>query len=70
MADQSFDLDIFRDLLEATGVVGQIAKDEKTFAAIYNAFRSEDATTFQRLLSQLHAGIPHAACGRAFGDPW
>jgi hypothetical protein len=53
MADQSLELDIFRDLLEGASLVGQISKDEKTFTTLYNAFRIADARTFQASLNQL-----------------
>jgi hypothetical protein len=52
MADQSFEFDVFRDLLEGASVIGQVSKDEKIFDTLYNAFRSADAKTFQSVLNQ------------------
>jgi len=58
MADQSFELDVFRDLLEEAGVVGQLAKGEKSFVAAYEAFRAEDRKAFQAVLKRLKL-VPH-----------
>jgi hypothetical protein len=53
VADQRFELDVFRDLLEEAGVVGQLANDEKSFLAAFEAFRSEDRNAFQAVLKRL-----------------
>ncbi len=53
MADQKFDLDVFRDLLEGAGTIGQVAADEQVFTSIYNAFRAGDAKAFQAYLTRL-----------------
>ena len=52
MPDQSFELDIFRDLLEGATTIAQISKDEKAFTTLYNAFRIADARAFQASLNQ------------------
>ncbi|MEO6982341.1 MAG: hypothetical protein ABI072_04420, partial [Edaphobacter sp.] len=52
MSDRSFELDIFRDLLEGATTIAQISKDEKAFTTLYNAFRIADARTFQASLNQ------------------
>lgn len=56
MADQSFELDVFRDLTEEANVVGQLSKDQRSFAAAYAAFRSGDPKAFQAVLGQLGLG--------------
>ena len=53
MADQDFELDVFRDLLEEAGAIGQLAKGETSFAAAYEAFRAEDRKAFQTVLKRL-----------------
>src|SRR5712691_9119968 len=53
MADESFELDVFRDLLEEAGVVGNLAQVEKPFDTAYEAFRSQDRNAFQGVLKQL-----------------
>ena len=53
MADQSLELDVFRDLLEEAGVVGQLAKDEKAFTAAYEAFRAGNSQQFHAILERL-----------------
>ena len=53
MADQSYELDVLRDLLEESGVVGQLGKDPKAFTSAYQAFRAGDAKTFQAVLAQI-----------------
>ena len=58
MADQGFELDVFRDLLEEARVIGELAKDEKSFTAAYKAFRSGDAKAFQAVLERLRL-IPY-----------
>src|SRR6266702_38689 len=52
MADQSFELDVLRDLLEGAAIAGQIGKDEQQFTALYNAFRIADGRTFQEALNK------------------
>ena len=53
MADQSFELDVLRDLLEEAGTTGQLAKNEKAFLTAYEAFRSEDRRAFGAVLNRL-----------------
>jgi len=53
MADQSFELDVFRDLLEEAAVVGQLASNQQLFLAAYEAFRAEDPKAFQAALDRL-----------------
>ena len=50
MADQGFELDVFRDLLEEAGAVGRLARSEKSFIAAYEAFRRQDPKAFQAAL--------------------
>lgn len=52
MADQSFELDVLRDLLEGAAIAGQISKDEQQFTTLYNAFRIADGRTFQDALNK------------------
>jgi len=54
MTDRGFELDAFRDLLEESGVVGELAKDQKSFLAAYAAFRSADRNEFQDVLKRLN----------------
>jgi len=58
MPDQSFELDVLRDLLEEAGVVGKLAKTEKSFITAFEAFRSEDRKAFQAVLKRLQL-IPY-----------
>jgi hypothetical protein len=53
MADQSFELDVLRDLLDEAGAVGQLAKGEKSFTNAYEAFRAGDRKAFQTVLKRL-----------------
>lgn len=53
MPDQSYELDVLRDLREEAGVVGELAGNEKSFLAAYDAFRSADRKAFQAVLDQL-----------------
>jgi len=53
MADQSFELDVLRDLLDEAGAVGQLAADEKSFLAAYQAFRAGNRQAFQASLERL-----------------
>ena len=53
MANQGFDYDAFRDLLEGVSVIGRLAKDEKAFREAYEAFRSSKAKEFQAILKRL-----------------
>jgi hypothetical protein len=53
MADQGFELDVLRDLLEEAGTIGRLAKNEKAFLAAYEAFRSEDRRAFEAVLKRL-----------------
>ncbi len=56
MADQNEEIEVLRDLLEEADVAGQLGKDEKSFAAAYEAFRSGDAKAFQAVLARLGLG--------------
>jgi len=53
MADQGFELDVFRDLLEEAGTIGRLAGAPKSFTTAYEAFRSEDRKAFQAVLARL-----------------
>jgi hypothetical protein len=53
MADQGFELDVFRDLLEEAGIVGRLADNEKAFRSAYAAFRAGNRGAFQTALRQL-----------------
>ncbi len=53
MAEQGFELDVLRDLLEEAAAVGQLSKTEKPFVTAYEAFRSEDRKAFQAILKRL-----------------
>ncbi len=53
MADQSFELDILRDLLESAQIAAQISKDEQLFTTLYKSFRIADAKAFQAALTKL-----------------
>jgi hypothetical protein len=53
MADQSLELDVFRDLLEELGIVGALAKDEKSFTVVFEAFRAGDQKAYQAALEKL-----------------
>src|SRR6266540_275853 len=53
MPDESFELDVFRDLLEEAGAIGRFARAEKSFLAAYEAFRSEDQKGFQATLRRM-----------------
>src|SRR5262249_44500031 len=53
MADQSFEFDVLRDLLDEAGAVGQLAADENAFLAAYKAFRAADRRGFQAVLEKL-----------------
>jgi hypothetical protein len=53
MAKKKFDYDTIRDLLEGASVVGRLAKDEKAFRQVYEAFRSSETKEFLALLKRL-----------------
>ena len=53
MPDQSLELDVFRDLLEELGVIDELAKDEKSFTAVFEAFRAGDQKAYQAALGRL-----------------
>lgn len=53
MADQGFELDVLRDLLEEAETTGRLARNEKAFLAAYEAFRSEDRRAFGAVLKRL-----------------
>ncbi len=52
MATSGFELDVFRDFLEEAGAAGELAKDEKSFQAAYEAFRALDPKAFQAALQK------------------
>ena len=54
MADQSFELDVFRDLMEQAGAIRQLIRDEKAFTAAYEAFRAGNSQEFHAILQRLH----------------
>jgi hypothetical protein len=51
--EEGFDSDVLRELLREADLVGGLAKDEKSFMAAYEAFRSEDREGFQAVLQRL-----------------
>lgn len=53
MADQGFELDVLRDLLEEARTVGRLAGTPKSFNSAYEAFRSEDRKSFLAVLRRL-----------------
>jgi hypothetical protein len=52
MKDQNLEQDILRDLWEQASAVGELSKDEKTFTAAYEAFRSQDPQAFHNVLDK------------------
>lgn len=46
--------DVLRDALEEARAIGELAKDDKSFIAAYEAFRNNDAKAWQALLQKLH----------------
>ena len=53
MPDRSLELDVFRDLMEEAGTIGQLAKDKEAFTAAYEAFRAGDSEKFHAILERL-----------------
>ena len=53
MAERNLELDVFRDLLEQSELVGQLAKEEKAFTAVYEAFRAQDPKAYFDALERL-----------------
>lgn len=53
MATHSFELDAFRDALEEAAAAGELARDEKSFLAAYEAFRAQDPRAWQAVLQKL-----------------
>lgn len=54
MADQAFELDVFRNLLEEADVVaGALAKDQAGFDRLYKAFQAQDKRGYQGALREL-----------------
>ncbi len=53
MANEEFDFDALRDLLEGASLVGNIAQDKKTFRSAYGAFRAGNTSDFQTVLKRL-----------------
>jgi hypothetical protein len=53
MADQGFELDVLHDLLKEASVVAQLARGEKTFLSVYEAFRAGDRKAFQTALRRV-----------------
>ena len=53
MANERFDYNAFRDLLEGASAVGHLAKDEKAFHEAYEALRCGEAKEFQAVLKRL-----------------
>src|SRR6516165_9336979 len=53
MGDESFELDVFRDLIEEASAVGRLAGADKSFMGAYEAFRSLDPKGFQTALNRL-----------------
>ncbi len=58
MADESFELDVFRDLLEEARVVAQLARGEKSYVTAHEALRAGDRKAFQAALKRLKL-VPH-----------
>lgn len=53
MKDQELELDILRDLTDEVSVIGTLAKDEKSFTAVYKAFRAGDGKAYHAALDHL-----------------
>jgi hypothetical protein len=53
VADQAFELDALHDLLEEGMAVAQLAKDEKQFLGVYQAFRAGNRQAFEEELRRL-----------------
>ena len=79
MANNNFDYEAVRDLLEGVSAVGRLAKDEKAFRQVYEAFRSGglamvkpraglDARTLTGIAGGSRSGlVRRALCGK---DAW
>ena len=59
MANQDFELDVFRDLLEEARIIGNLAQNDQLFTTAYEAFRARDAKAFQAALKR---GGPSPRC--------
>src|SRR5712692_9510711 len=55
---------LIANLRRAGQAAGRLAQDDTTFRAVVDAFRAEDAESFQRLLGQLEIGLD---CERVCG---
>jgi hypothetical protein len=53
MANQVFNYNAFRDLLEGASLIGQLAKDENAFREAYEALRLGEPARFQAVLNRL-----------------
>ena len=54
MADQGFELDVFRNLLEEGDIVaGGFARDQATFERLYRAFQEQDKRSYRAALRKL-----------------
>jgi hypothetical protein len=54
MANQHFEFDVLRDLLEEASTIGQLVKNEQTFLDAYEAFRTGNRQDFHAILERLH----------------
>lgn len=52
MADQGFEQDFLRDLLEEAAAISPLANNERTFRSLFDAFRKADAKAFQTALKR------------------
>ena len=53
MPDEGFDQDVVRELLEEADAIGRVAKTQKSFQPVFDAFAKEDAKRFQEALKRL-----------------
>ena len=53
MPEPTLDADVLADLLNDLRAVGPLAKNEKSFAAAFEAYRAADAKTYQAVLRRL-----------------
>lgn len=53
MPDPTLDTDVLADLLQEVKAVAPLAKNEKSFASAFEAYRTGDAKTFQAVLRRL-----------------
>ena len=54
MADQRFEADVVRDVLEEASTLGELVKNDQAFAAAYEAYRAGKRDEFHAILERLH----------------